>query len=116
MARLFDRFYRLGMCDADPVSRRIASIMLDCATGLQRLPSPLEAAGAGIGHKTGTGDVSAEGRIIAVNDAGCVFLPDGRAYSIAVFVADSAYDMAMTEKIIADISAIVLSETLGQRR
>lgn len=41
---------------------------------------------------------------MAVNDAGYVHLPDGTRYSIAVFIADSHYDMEHTEDIIADIS------------
>ena len=35
-----------------------------------------------------------EGRISAVNDCGYVNLPNGTRYSIAVFVADSNYDIA----------------------
>ena len=34
-------------------------------------------------------------------------MPDGQGYAVAVFVADSGYDMPKTEKIIADISRIV---------
>ncbi len=44
---------------------------------------------------------------MAVNDVGYVHLPDGRRYSIAVFIADSGYDMKTTEGFVADISAIV---------
>ena len=41
------------------------------------------------------------------NDAGYVFLPDGRRYTITVFVEDSGYDMARTSALIAEISGIV---------
>ncbi len=44
---------------------------------------------------------------MAVNDAGYIYLPDNTGYAIAVFIADSAYDMNETSKIIADISEIV---------
>lgn len=44
-----------------------------------------------------------------MNDAGYVFLPDEQGYAIAVFIADSGYGMAETEKIIADISGIVFN-------
>lgn len=106
MARLFDRFYSTGMCRSNPLHRYIGQSMRECRTGLDRLPAPLIATDACIGHKTGTGDRNAEGLIIAINDAGHVTLPDGRRYSIAVFIADSACDMSETSRMIADISAI----------
>lgn len=107
MARLFDLFYAGGLQKSSPVHRAIGSIMLNCRTGSDRLPAPLADTDALIGHKTGTGDVDARGRIMALNDAGSVFLPDGHRYAIAVFVADSAYDMPETARIIADISDMV---------
>lgn len=100
MAR-FDREYD------DTLSRQLKLIMETCETGADRLPAPLTASGAVIGHKTGTGDLTPAGRISALNDAGYVHLPDGTRYSIAVFVADAAYGMAETEEIIAGISEIV---------
>ncbi|MDE6223170.1 MAG: class A beta-lactamase [Muribaculaceae bacterium] len=107
MARLFDLFYRQGMCHDSFLHEFIAKSMMACKTGLDRLPAPLESTNARIGHKTGTGDKNSQGRIIAVNDAGHIFMTDGNEYSIAVFVADSPYDMNETSKIIADISKII---------
>ncbi len=107
MAGMFDRFYRIVISDGNPFHRSIGEMMTSCMTGKNRLPYALTDTGAAIGHKTGTGDVNRQGRITALNDAGYVTMPDGHGYSIAVFVADSAYNMAETEKIIADISEIV---------
>ena len=107
MARLFDRFYREEMRHDSPFHEFIAASMMYCQTGLDRLPAPLMHTDAIIGHKTGTGDRNSQGRIMAVNDAGYIYLPDKTGYAIAVFVADSAYDMTQTSKIIADISEIV---------
>ena len=107
IARLFDRFYRQGLRHENEFNEYIAESMIDCQTGLDRLPAPLLSNNAIIGHKTGTGDINAHGRIIAVNDAGYVFLPNTSGYSIAVFVADSGYDMTETSRIIAEISEIV---------
>ena len=107
IARLFDRFYRQRLCHENEFNEYIAESMIDCQTGLDRLPAPLLSNNAIIGHKTGTGDINAQGRIIAVNDAGYVFLPNTSGYSIAVFVADSGYDMTETSRIIAEISEIV---------
>lgn len=115
MARLFDRLYRQGMRSESAMHETIATMMIQCATGLNRLPAPMAGTNAMIGHKTGTGARNSQGRIIGINDAGYVFLPDGRnGYSIAVFIADSAYDMAATEQLIAEISTIVFN-ILNQR-
>lgn len=108
MAALFDRFYRQAMRHDSPILEAVGAMMMQCVTGNNRLPLPLMPTNAEIGHKTGTGDVNSQGRIIAVNDAGYVFLPNKQGYAIAVFIADSGYGMADTEKIIADISEIVL--------
>lgn len=109
MAKLFDEFYRCEMRHDSHIHDAIGDMMLTCSTGNDRLSSPLNGTGATIGHKTGTGDTNSQDRIIAVNDAGYVFMPDGSGYAIAVFIADSAYDMTATSKMIADISEIVFS-------
>lgn len=87
-------------------------MMMQCSTGNNRLPLPLMPTNAMIGHKTGTGDKNSQGRVIGVNDAGYVFLPNRQGYAIAVFVADSAYGMPENEKIIADISEIVFKSLM----
>ena len=79
------------------------------STECTRLIADLLPAKAVIGHKTGTGFTTPLGGITALNDCGYVNLPDGRHYSIAVFIADSPYSTQATAKIIADISSIVLS-------
>ena len=106
MATLFDRF------DTEIKNRSKSfsdiSVMLEqCRTGVDRLAAPFISTNVVIGHKTGTGFPTSDGRISAINDCGYVHLPNGTRYTIAVFVADSAYDMAETSKIIADISEIV---------
>lgn len=114
MAALFNRF-AMDIRHISPLYMQIDSIVGSCQTGLGRLPAGMPE-NSGICHKTGTGGLTSQGRLMAVNDAGYVVLPGtGRMYSIAVFVADSAYDMVQTEKIIADISAIV-SEFLSEAR
>lgn len=92
----------------DPLSLEIKRLMETCATGTARLAKPLGSTNAIIGHKTGTGFVTPDGRLMAINDIGYVHLPDGHHYSIAVFIADSGYDMLSTEQLIADISATVI--------
>lgn len=107
MARLFDLFFRRGMRHDSPIHEAIGEMMLTCKTGERRLPAALADTAAAIAHKTGTGDRNSRGRIIAVNDAGYVYLPGDTGYAIVVFIADSAYSMEQTERLIAEISAIV---------
>lgn len=93
----------------------IRQTLLTCRTGLNRLPKPLEGTEAQIAHKTGTGDKNAAGAIIGINDAGMVFLPDGRRYTLVVFVKDSWESMEETERIIAEVSEIVYRYVTGKR-
>ena len=80
---------------------------MECNTGRDRLSAPLQGTEAVIGHKTGSGDVNAEGLLIATNDIGFVYLPDGRRYVVAVFVKDSAADDRSNAQLIARISEAV---------
>ena len=106
MAALMDMF---DTAHNDSISREIKNMMETCTTGTWRLALPLAPAGAAVGHKTGTGFTLPDGRLMAVNDAGYVHLPDGRRYAIAVFVENSGYDMQQTESLIAEISEMVYS-------
>lgn len=105
MALLVDAFDRRF---DDSCSLFIKRIMETCDTGKDRLPGAFVSLRAVIGHKTGTGDVDPEtGRLIAVNDVGYVHLPDGKRYTIAVFITRSVYSLEETSAVIARISDIV---------
>ena len=107
-AALIDRIYTATE-EYHPYRRFVCRILDNCSTGQNRLAKPLSGTFAVIGHKTGTGFDDAEGHPQGINDVGFVRLPDGRHYTIAVFVKSSRYDMVETEQIIADMSAIVLN-------
>lgn len=92
---------------ADEYKEFIYQTMVQCETGKDRLVAPLLNKGITIGHKTGTGDRNAKGQQIGCNDIGFALLPDGRSYSIAVFVKDSEESDSENSKIIAEISRIV---------
>lgn len=112
MARLL-RYFDTTLRYSSPEYEYIATLMETCTTGTDRLPHGISGkAGMILGHKTGTGDSNAEGKIIAVNDVGYVHLPNGRRYYIAVFVADSGYDMATTSALIAELSRIVAEKLI----
>lgn len=80
--------------------------METCQTGLDRLPKGLKN-GDLLGHKTGTGDINSDGKIIAINDVGYVQLSNGQKYCIAVFISDSNYDIETTSHLIGEISRMV---------
>lgn len=85
----------------------LVSALENCDTGRDRLPASLVGTKALIGHKTGTGDRNMSGEIIGVNDVGFVILPDGRHYSIAIFLKDIKGDLKEAESCIARISKVV---------
>ncbi len=106
--------YNFDLKCNDSLSLEIKKMMETCETGNSRLPKPLIPTNAIIGHKTGTGFTSPDGRLMAVNDVGYVHLPNGRRYAIAVFIENSGYDITRTEKLIAEISRIVFANISGK--
>lgn len=103
-----------GILDGNIYLDFILQTMTDCTTGRDRLAAPLHGTNAVIGHKTGTGDTDSRGRIIGLNDAGFIILPDGRFYTIAVFVRNSKESMTDTARLIADISDAVYRHMVSQ--
>lgn len=81
-------------------------IMTETETGKNKIKAFLPE-GTIVAHKTGSSDRNAEGLNAAENDIAIIQLPDGRCYSLAVFVADSMEDFDTNCRIIADISKTV---------
>ncbi|MDE6578466.1 MAG: class A beta-lactamase [Muribaculaceae bacterium] len=108
-------YFNLKLRDSSDSFREVALMMENCKTGTDRLAAPFISSGAVLGHKTGTGDKQESGRISAINDCGYVNLPDSNFYSIAVFIADSGYDIADTSAMIAEISRIVYQEVCKEK-
>lgn len=92
---------------AKPIQDFLKTTLMECKTGTDRLPAPL----AG----TGASDQDASGRWTAINDLGFVLLPDGRYYTIAVFVKHSRESAENTARIIGDISELVYSSFSKKR-
>ncbi len=84
----------------------IRQTMLDCNTGLARIPKGI-GTDAKIAHKTGTGVRNSQGRWIGTNDVAHIMLPDGSHYSLAIFVKDSFETPETNEAIIAEISSAI---------
>jgi len=89
-----------------PYQDFLEQIMLETSTGTDKLKGLLPGTIA-VGHKTGSSDRDANGKKIADNDMGFVLLPNGKRYSIAVFVMDSMEDDKTNASIIARISKAV---------
>lgn len=102
-ARLLELFLTRAL-PGEPYHSFIKETLLSCRTGLDRMAKPLLPAGVQVGHKTGTGDRDERGRLMAINDIGFVLLPDGRRYTLAVFVADSEEGAEESAAIIAGVS------------
>jgi beta-lactamase class A len=81
----------------------IWTVMKQTETGKDRLRGQLPE-GTVVAHKTGWSGTNQAGITAAVNDIGIIFLPDGRYFFISVFVTNSKEDLAMNEKLIADIA------------
>ena len=105
-AMLLEKFY--DNRDADEYSRFIWNTMSGCRTGAGRIPKYIREQSAVIVHKTGTGDMTADGRIMAANDIGTVVLPDGRHFSLTVFITAAGCSMEECEETIAVIARIVM--------
>lgn len=87
----------------------IKSALLRCQTGPDKISAALsETEGITIGHKTGSGYRDENGRLTASNDVAFITLPDGRHYSLAVFVKDFDGTDAEAAATIARISEAVI--------
>lgn len=99
--------------DQDEYYRFVWNTMKGCLTGNSRIPGKIRAAYETSGksidilHKTGTGDFTPEGRIMAVNDIGIIEFPDGLHVSLAVFISMASCPPEVCEALIADIAEVV---------
>lgn len=100
--RLLERFRR-GELLSPAYGDLLMATLLATVTGPDKLKGMLPSE-VRVAHKTGSGLRDAQGVVAADNDMGIVFLPDGRAYSVAVFIADSHADDRADANVIAMIS------------
>lgn len=80
--------------------------MTETTTGMNKIKALLPE-GTVVAHKTGSSYRNADGLNAAENDIAIIQLPNGKFYSLVVFVADSMEPFDTNCKIIADISKIV---------
>lgn len=85
----------------------ICDALRTCMTGVDRISAPLaDKEGVVVAHKTGSGYRNERGELMAHNDAAYITLPDGRHYSIVVFVKNFSGDEAKASALISRISAL----------
>lgn len=100
------------ICEAGKTSEAMSIVrecLNNCRTGQDRIVSPLlNEIGVTVGHKTGSG-FRDNGILAAQNDVAFISLPEGRHYSLAIFVKDYPGSESEASSIIARISAAVYS-------
>ena len=98
---------------AEPYLTLLEDAMLETSTGVDKLRAgvPYDVA---LGHKTGSSDRLGDGVKIGDNDAGVIYMPDGRQCYVAVFVKDSRETDAVNARVIADIGDCVYSYLEGK--
>ncbi len=88
----------------------IRKALSECVTGKDRIAAPLVGKeGVSLAHKTGSGYVDEEGRLVAHNDVGYICLPGGVRYTLAVFVKDFKGNESQASQAVACISECVYS-------
>jgi len=79
--------------------------MIETSTGKNRIKGQLPE-GTIVAHKTGSSGTNEEGVTAAANDIGIITLPDGKHFTISIFVANSRENDETNEKIISDIAKV----------
>lgn len=100
--------FRTGNILPDVYHDFLWKAMVETTTGTNKIKALLPD-NVLVAHKTGSSYRNAAGLNAAENDIAIIQLPDGRYYSLVVFVADSMESFDDNCKIIADISKVVYS-------
>lgn len=103
-SNLLKAFYERKLLSAEN-NNFLWKIMSESSTGQNRIKGQLPK-GTIVAHKTGSSGTNEKGITAAVNNIGIVTLPNGKHFSISVFVSNSSENMETNEKIIADISKL----------
>jgi len=102
MLRLLELFYKKKLLSTSSYEI-LWKMMAETSRGNNRIKGLLPE-GTEVIHRPGTGPTNNEGKIGAVNDVGIVKLPNGKYFAIVVYAGRSTNDLAMLEKIIAEIT------------
>lgn len=95
--------------DRDEYSQFVWNTMANCQTGQNRIPKYIAKQTKCIVHKTGTGGVTADGKVMGINDIACITLPNGRHFELAIFIKDADCTPEKCEEIIAQIAKFAIA-------
>lgn len=101
-AQLIGLFYETS--ETDEYSRFIWQTMAKCQTGANRIPKYISDSTICFVHKTGTGGILPDGKIMGINDIACIVFPNGKHIELAIFIKDASCDPADCEELIATIA------------
>jgi beta-lactamase class A len=102
ITQLLEKFYKGNMLSKNSYDF-LWKTMVETTTGPKRLKGLLPSE-AVVAHKTGYSGANKEGVMAAVNDVGIVTLPNGKHFTIAVFVTNTRENLETSERIIAEIA------------
>lgn len=102
-----------GTLLSEEYQKFLETTLIETTTGADKLKGQLPSELI-VGHKTGSSDRSSSGLKAGDNDMGFVRLPNGKSYSIAVFIMDSLEDDKTNAAIIARISRAVFNHLVKQ--
>lgn len=102
---LLEKFYN-GKVLKKETTKYLYQIMVETSRGLTWMKAGLPA-GTELAHRTGISSRNENNLRAAMNDVGIVKLPNGKHFILSIYLKNINEEMAVTEKIIADISNAV---------
>lgn len=103
LVQLMEKFRKESLFTNPVYKEFLDKILIETITGNDKLKAGLPE-NVTLGHKTGSSGRNEAGMKAGDNDMGFVRLPDGKQYTIVVFVNDSKEDDKTNAAIIAEIS------------
>jgi len=104
-ARLLEKFTRQNILSEEHTAF-LKNLMIETTTGKDKikylLPDNVK-----VGHKTGSAVRNEFGIQVAENDIAFITLPDGKQYSVAIFVMNSREDDKTNTSLISSISRVI---------
>ncbi len=105
MAILLQEIYEGNALDSS-ARAYFERLMRSTQTGTDKMPAGLPP-GIALGHKTGSSDRDERGNKAGDNDAGVIYMPDGKRCYAAVFIKDSTESDATNAQTIATLTRLI---------
>lgn len=105
MVQLLTHFYSSDMLSVSS-RKHLYDLMIITKTGPKRIRAMLPQ-GTVVANRTGTGAMTKDRRISAVNDIGIIELPNGEHAAIAVYITNTHEEIPEAEEVIARIAKLV---------